>query len=212
MATVKRTRATRVRKGFPLFRHSKGYWAKKVCGRTVYFGKIADDPQGKAALEKWLADKDDLLAGRTPRTKAGGLTIRDLCNAFLAAKKSRLDTGELAARSFADLHATCKRLGNAFRWNRLVSDLAADDFNGLRRAVAKLWGPARLGGEVRRIKAVFRFGTMAGLILAPVQFGPNFTQPSQEVMRAHRTSKGSRMLEGPNCAGCCKRPSSLCGQ
>jgi len=38
-----------------------------------------------------------------------------------------------------------ERIGAAFSWDRLVSDLVADDFDGLRRAMAKVWGPVRLG-------------------------------------------------------------------
>ena len=58
---------------FPLFRHATGRWTKKVKGRFHYFGKVADDPEGEKALNLWLDQKDDLLAGRTPRTKAEGL-------------------------------------------------------------------------------------------------------------------------------------------
>ncbi len=50
--------------------------AKKVKGKLVYFGKVSDDPKGILALEKWLNEKDDLLAGRTPRVSGDGLTIR----------------------------------------------------------------------------------------------------------------------------------------
>jgi hypothetical protein len=42
------------RKDFPLFPHARGYWAKKVRGRFCYFGKVADDPKGEAALHLWL--------------------------------------------------------------------------------------------------------------------------------------------------------------
>ena len=53
---------------FPLFPHASGRWAKKVRGQFAYFGKVADDPKGEADLTLWLDRKDDLLAGRTPRT------------------------------------------------------------------------------------------------------------------------------------------------
>jgi len=39
---------------YPLFPHASGRWAKKVRGKFAYFGKIADDPKGEAALHLWL--------------------------------------------------------------------------------------------------------------------------------------------------------------
>jgi hypothetical protein len=30
------------------------FWAKKVRGKLVYFGKVADDPQRESALDRWL--------------------------------------------------------------------------------------------------------------------------------------------------------------
>lgn len=57
-------------KDFPLSIHKgTGRWCKKVCGRVVYFGKVADDPKGERAVNRWLDQKDDLRAGRTPRAK-----------------------------------------------------------------------------------------------------------------------------------------------
>ena len=92
MVRAKDNTVAKPRKDFPLFPHARGYWAKKVRGRLVYFGKVADDPKGKAALDKWLNQKDDLLAGRTPRVAGDGLTIRDLCNRFLTAKQGKMDS------------------------------------------------------------------------------------------------------------------------
>jgi hypothetical protein len=78
-------------KDYPLtpHRHS-GRWCKKVRGKIHYFGKL-DDPQ--AALELWLAQKDDLLAGRTPRTASDGLTVKELVNLFLNAKQALVIVG-----------------------------------------------------------------------------------------------------------------------
>jgi hypothetical protein len=45
-------------KGFPLFLHQSGQWAKKVRGKIHYFGTDA-----VAAEAKWHKERDDLYAG-----------------------------------------------------------------------------------------------------------------------------------------------------
>src|SRR5437764_1262225 len=87
---------------FPLFPHATRRWAKKIRGKMHYFGPW-DDWQG--ALNLYQEQKDDLHAGRTPRVQGKGLTIRDLLNRFLTAKKQLVDSGEITPRTFADYHA-----------------------------------------------------------------------------------------------------------
>jgi hypothetical protein len=60
--------------------HKTGRWAKKIRRVTHYFGRW-DNPQ--AALDKYLAQKDELLAARIPQALANEITIRDLVNEFL---------------------------------------------------------------------------------------------------------------------------------
>ena len=110
---------------FPLFAHANGSWAKKVRGRLIYFGTW-DDPD--AALRKWQEQKDDLLAGRTPRIKEDELTIRDLLNHFLTAKERKLESNELNVRTFSEYKATCKRVADEFGLRRLVIDIRPGDF------------------------------------------------------------------------------------
>src|SRR5262249_32232278 len=81
---------------FPLRAHATGYWCKKIRGRTVYFGPW-EDPDG--ALAKYMEQKDDLHAGRTPRPAHDALIIWNAVNAFLNEKKARVEAGELGQRT-----------------------------------------------------------------------------------------------------------------
>jgi integrase len=118
-----------------------------------------------------------------------------LCNKFLTAKEQQRDAGDITQRSFADYLTTCKTLVGSFGKNRLVVDLAADDFQALRASFAKKWGVHRVGGEVQRVRTAFKFAFDAGLIDRPVRVGPTFKKPSARIMRAHRQKNGPRMFE-----------------
>jgi integrase len=188
------TKSERPRKphaDFPLFPHAVGQWAKKVRGKLFYFGVWAD-PQ--AALEKWLAQKDALLAGRTPRSNTGEIEMSELCGRYMTAKDNAIDAGEISERTYKEYFSTCQRLVDTFGKDRLIIDLAADDFERLRADIAKAWGPVRLGNEIQRVRGVFKYGYEAGLIAVPVRFGPTFKRPSRKVLRKQRAEKGPRLF------------------
>jgi integrase len=176
---------------FPLFPHATRRWAKKVRGRLHYFGPW-EDPNG--ALGKWLEQKDDLLAGRTPRVSGAGVTVADACNRFLTAKQDLRDSGELAPRTFDRLYKTCEFLVGALGRNRLVSDLRQDDFTALRAVMAKRWGPVALGNEIQSVRGAFRFAYESGVVEHPVRFGPGFKKPSAKTLRLARAARGPRLF------------------
>lgn len=198
ISTTKKAKAkpfSKPRSDFPLFPHATGRWAKKVRGKLVYFGKCENDPKGEAALTLWLDQRDDLLAGRTPRTTGEGLTVRDLCNRFLTAKTQQLETGEITNRTFADYKSTTDRIIRVFGKSRRVDDLASDDFEALRADITKTRGPVALGNEIQRVRVVFKYGYDAGLIEKPMRYGPTFKRPSRRVLRKVRNGNGERMFE-----------------
>ena len=123
--------------GFPLFQHATGRWAKKVRGKLRYFGKVADDPHSERALRLWLEQKDYLLAGQLPPAKNGALTVGDLCNRSLTMKQDRLESGELARSTFRDYFGSAKLVVRFFGRDRAVETLRPDDFDALRREIAK---------------------------------------------------------------------------
>ncbi len=180
---------------FPLTPHPTGRWCKKVRGKLHYFGKTAGDEQGQAALNLWLEQKDDLLAGRTPRARRDGLTVRDLVNHYLTSKKMSLENKEIRERHFGEQWRVCDLLGQTLGLSRLVDDLACDDFDKLTRTMAKQWGLTRRGNITQQIKSVFNYGVAAGLVERLPRYGANFKRPAKAAMRKQRAAKGQRMFE-----------------
>lgn len=194
-------KASKAPSKFPLFRHPRGWWCKKIAGKHHYFGRVADDPEGVRALEQYTRERADLEAGRVPRPKVEGLTVAVMCDQFLNAKRATLDAGEIKPRTWQDLFAVCKILVESFGRDRPVLDLRPEDFGRLRAALASKWGAVRLGVEIGRMKSVFRWASLQGLLddasgtPRSVRFGTEFQKPPARVLRVARAEKGSRMFE-----------------
>jgi integrase len=178
---------------FPLFPHAAGVWAKKIRGKSHYFGPW-DNPQG--ALDKYLKEKDALHDGRKPREQTDGLTVKELCNRFLNAKQAARDNGELSPLMWLDYKSACDCVVGEFGKSRLVADLDPDDFAGLRAKLAKRWGFHRLAKTVQCIRSVFKYAYDGGLIEKPIRFGPGFQRPSKKTMRLHRAKQGPKLFTG----------------
>ena len=131
---------------------------KKIRGKRHYFGYVKD---WHAAVDLYTAQRDDLHAGKTPRKTGEGLTVRDLCNQFLTSKARQQEAGELSPRSFLDYKRCTDRIVRAFGKQRLVEDLAADDFELLRADIADGCGRTFVGNEVQRTRTVFKYAYIA---------------------------------------------------
>ena len=189
----KRVKPSKPHPDFPLFPHATGRWAKKIRGRFHYFGKW-EDPD--AALDKWLREKDYLLAGRTPPTEGEvGTTTRDLVNTFLTAKETSRDSGEITQRTFDDYYKTCDLIIKQFGKHRLVLDLRPADFDAFRAVLAKTRGLTALGNEINRIRIVFRYAYESCLLDAPIRFGPSFKRPTKGAIRKQKAATGPRLYE-----------------
>jgi integrase len=171
---------------YPLFAHATKRWAKKIRGKLYYFGPWRD-PQG--ALERYLDQRDDLYAGRQPRTDQGGITVRELCNRFLDAKRQKLETGELSELTWKDYQRTCRRLVEFIGPSRSVAHLGPDDFERLRAEFSKTNGLVGLRNQITHTRMVFKYAADADLIASPVKFGPSFQPPSRQSIRRNRSVK-----------------------
>jgi hypothetical protein len=99
------------------------------------------------------------------------------------------------AKPKGECPATPDRLIAVFGSTRLVDNLAAEDFEALREALAKRYGPVRLGNEIQKVRTVFKDAYDSGLTEKSIRYGPQFKRPSASVMRQHRAQAGERMLE-----------------
>jgi integrase len=190
---------------FPLTPHASGAWQKKIRGKVHYFGRWAKRVNGQLvrvegdgweeALEVYKSQAEDLHAGRTPRIKSDGLTVADLCNHFLTAKVRQQKASELSPRTLMEYRQTTDLIVAAFGKDRLVDDLAADDFGRLREQMAERWGPVRLGNAITRVKSVFKYGLDNALSEKATRYGSGFKKPGKAVMRRYRARNGEKMLE-----------------
>jgi integrase len=178
-------------KGYPLTAHGRGQWVKRVKGKLHSFGPWSD-PQ--AALDKWLRDKDALLAGREPKAdNPGGLTVGVLVNHFLNTRQSRVASGEIKQRTVKDYKLTANRIAQVFGKGRLVEDLGPQDFEKLRASFAKTHGPVQLGVDITRAKVIFGYGVETFEVR--VRYGKGFRKPSKSVLRRDRASKPAKFFE-----------------
>jgi integrase len=177
---------------FPLFPHATKRWAKKIRGQIHYFGPW-DDWHG--ALDNYEKQKDALHAGRRPRPDADSVTVKDVANDFMDAKKALVETGELSERTWADYKQVCELVVAHMGKGRLAEDVGPEDFTSLRKKLAKRWGPQRLGSKlIQYTRCLFKHAVDAGLIDRPVRFGPGFKRPSKKVLRCNRADAGPKLF------------------
>ncbi len=188
------------RPDFPLTAHrASGQWCKKIRGKVYYFGKL-DKPED--AEKKFNGEYEDLKAGRVPRPVeviTGRVDVAFACNAFLNAKRQRVESGEITERTWKELFNTSKLITGVFGRDRLVSDLRGSDFDSLRSKLAKKNGPVRLTNEIQRVRSIFKYASDEGLIDRPVQFGASFVRPAKRLLRLARAERGPRMFTPEQC-------------
>lgn len=178
---------------FPLFPHDSGQWAKKIHGKTYYFG-IWGKPND--ALEEYHRFAEGLKTGRRSRERTTDANLRALCRRFLYDKQLLVESGELSSRSFNDYADTCKRLVAYFGKSLLLAQLDPADFTSLRASLAEGRGPTWLANEINRVRTIFRYAApdRANLVAEPIRFGPVFRRPTKKSQRIHKAKQPSRMV------------------
>jgi hypothetical protein len=190
-APGKPTKPAKPHPDFPLFPHAAGVWAKKIRGKLHYFGPW-DDPDG--ALKTYLEQKDALYAGHTPRPDPATLTVKDVANAFLNAKKDALEASELSPQTWPDYRSIMDMLVNGLGKHKPVSALDPQDFAALKNKLAKKNGPPRMSTIIQVIRCAFKHVYEAGQLDRPMRFGPSFKRTSKKTLRLHRAKQGLKLF------------------
>jgi integrase len=181
--------------GFPLWKHKgTSRWCKKVRGRFCYFGDVVNDPDGSAAYERWLDERDDLLAGRTPATRRGLVTLADVVNQYLDACETRVKSGELSAVSLADYHFVGKLMVKHLGRHVDPGQLRPTDFAKFRAALAKRYALTRLSKSVTVCRQIIKWAWESEIIERMPRFGPEFSTVSKKTMKRHRQTGGGKTL------------------
>ena len=188
-----KSKAVKPRPDYPLTPHRNGCWCKKIRsdkypkGKLIYFGPLTD-PQ--AALNLWLREKDELLAGHDSaevrsrdRSVSAGLTVKDAIDAYLDTKEKHAEAGQITRLHFGDLLALGKWLAAEIGATRSVESLRPDDFGQLRVALSKRYGPAALLRRMTGVRSIFKFAIDNELIARPVRYGTMFAPPTKKDLR-----------------------------
>ncbi len=176
---------------FPLFPHAAHQWAKKIRGRTHYFGPW-EDPD--AALAKYNKQKDALHSGKTPKPQTGIITVKELANQFMDAKQVFVDSGELSPRTLTSYRQACRP------GSRSVRCVATGD----RPRPGRLREAAHKAGEevgtvptgqhhpMRPVPVQVRIRFRSDSRAGPVR--SRFARPSKKVIRLHRAAQGAKLF------------------
>ena len=175
------------RKGFPLTANGNGQWSKKIKGKVHYFGPWAD-PDG--ALKRYNEAAPGLATGRPRTRETPKYTLRELANDFLTFKQHKVDTGELALRTFDDYKATCERLIHVLGRDAVVEEINSGDLLRVREDITKSKPSIKtLSNEIGRARVVLNFAWKESLIDRPIRFGETFKKPGKAAFRKDRAQR-----------------------
>ena len=177
---------------FPLFAHSRGQWAKKILGKTRYFGRFDDGWQ--SALESYQKQRDDLYAGREPKQFETSLTLSDLLNDYLEALDQRVDVGEVQRRHWNDCERTAKLVLETLPRSMPAASLTSRDFETLRNGWMQRFALSTVTGHIARFRAVINFANDHRLLPEPIRMGKRFAGPTAKQLRQERSEKPAKLF------------------
>jgi len=185
---------------FPLYAHRSGRWAKKIRGRTHFFGPWRDP---HAALTRYLAEKEDLEAGRPVQRDEPGvtdaLTVERLVALFLEAKMLKVEAGEMEQASWMQYKWFGERMIRVFGAHTQVERLGPADFQRYRADLQKTHKSlATIKSDLSKSRVFFNWAGPGehgqGYIDRLPRFGDAFRTPSRTALERQREERGPRVF------------------
>ena len=183
---------------FPLYAHNSGRWAKKIRGKTHFFGPWRD-PWG--AMARYHKEKDDLEAGRIPEREArpDALTVKKMVGLFLDNKKLMVESGQMVQETWNEYERYGRRMIRVFGANTHVERLGPSDFQRLRADFQKTHKSlVSIKGDVRKTKVFFNWAGPGehgmGYFDKMPRFGEALRAPAQSALDREREDQVERVF------------------
>lgn len=179
----------------PWLHKASGLWCIKRKAKRYYLGRTESEA---VARYKQFAERinrglkiPDLNDDQETHDL---LSVAELCNQFLAAQKTRVESNDLSIRSYRDYERTCVDFAAHVGRLMFVEDLTPAEFTDYRAAVSKRRNIIGVGNEVTRVKTVFKWALASDLIDTAMKFGPDFRRPKKRDVRLHRAKAGPKVF------------------
>ena len=177
-------------KFYPLYLHKSGNFAKKIRGRTVYFGRDFEE-----ALAKYEQQKDALYAGREPDELGEQSTVGEACNAYMSRNLEKRNNGDIALKTYQNYYDACVRTVEHFGSHRTLESLTPSDFADLRAELAKRYSTVKLLNVMIWIRSIFKYAlNVERMIDRPVDYGDGFSVPTKRELRRARNGKSKQLF------------------
>lgn len=166
-----------------------GQWVKKHRGKTYYFGTW-DDPDG--ALVRWRREWPVITAGgEVQRVVASSEAIKSACQAFLNARRSDHEAGDIEWETFREVRGVCKRILKVLGDDRTIATIGPRDFASIMADVShqSASSRAKMAGIVHRI-----FEWIAANRGGTFDYGSALKRPPAKAIRRQRNQRDDKTL------------------
>ena len=182
--------------GCPLFFHGNGQWARKIHGRFRYFGRDLD-----AALKRWAAEKDHLLAGLEPPRTDGEPSLSEIANLYLADVRQRMADGKIRADHDRHVVPLLTRWVNALGKDARLSRVTPAGWAKVRRQIelsvdqTTPRAATTIKADCARSMAVLNWIKLKRLVVNEIHIAGAFDPPPMRELRMAKTVAGKRLWE-----------------